>query len=143
MADCHRCDEADILRTVAEYCRAVDERGGAGLADLFTSDASFTIMGATFRGQAEIAARLSGDTRGLIHLAANPIISVDGDSASGTVEHLLLRRGADGSLTIFAVGRWVDRYVRGPDRWLLAERAVESPFGEPPRPAATADPPGP
>jgi ketosteroid isomerase-like protein len=126
-------DELGILATVAEYCHAIDERGGQGVGDLFTEDARLTMMGQSFEGRAAITARLSGrDGGGLIHLAANPVVRVSGDTAAGTVDHLLLRRSSDGTLSPFAVGRWVDRYVRGASRWLLAERSVEFPYGPPP-----------
>jgi hypothetical protein len=98
------------------------------------------MMGQSFDGRAAITARLSrGAGAGLIHLATNPVVRVCGDTAAGTVDHLLLHRSGDGTLTPFAVGRWVDRYVRGPSRWLLVERAVEFPYGPPPtRASATA-----
>lgn len=126
-------DESEILRLVAEYCHAVDEHGGVGLAELFTADGSFSMRGTTSNGRDDIRARVTGEDRanGLVHLAANPIINVDGDEAHGTVDHLLLRRQDDGSLAVFAAGRWRDRYVRDEGRWLIAERAVEFPYGFP------------
>jgi hypothetical protein len=133
------CDALSILATVAEYCHALDERGGQGVGDLFTENARFTMMGQSFDGRAAITARLSRqEGAGLIHLAANPVVTVSGDTAAGTVDHLLLRQSGDGTLSLFAVGRWVDRYVRGRTRWLLAERAVEFPYGPPPRRGSAA-----
>ena len=128
-----------ILATVAEYCHSIDERGGQGVGDLFTEDARFTMMGQSFEGRAAITARLSrGQGAQLIHMATNPVVRVSGNTAVGTVDHLLLRRCGDGTLSPFAVGRWVDRYVRGASRWLLAERTVEFPYGPPPSRASAA-----
>jgi ketosteroid isomerase-like protein len=131
-------DESEILRTVAEYCHAIDERGGAGLADLFTEDAEFTMMGDTLRGRDAIAARFSttpgGGPSGIVHLAANPILDVTGDTATGIIDHLLLRRGDDGTFSVLIVGRWVDRYARAGNRWCIAERCVELPYGAVPLP---------
>jgi ketosteroid isomerase-like protein len=127
-----RHDELEILATVADYCHAVDERGGEGVGELFTEDARLTMMGESVSGRAAITTLLTRPRRRqLIHLAANPVLSISGNTAAGTVDHLLLTRIADGHLQPVVFGRWVDRYVRADDRWLLAERTVEFPYGPP------------
>ncbi|CAI7978380.1 Nuclear transport factor 2 family protein [Frankia sp. Hr75.2] len=124
-------DENEILRTVVEYCRLLDEHSGRGLADLFTEDATFSHHGADpIRGRDAVEATLSRGT-GPLHVAVNPLITVDGDRATGSIDHVLLKRADDGTFDIVAVGRWNDSYVRDADRWRIAERAIEFPHGLP------------
>jgi len=134
-------DENEILRTIAEYCRLLDEHGARGLADLFVEDATFAHGGAEpIRGRDAIEATLAGGS-GRVHVAANAIITVDGDRATGAVDHLLLERNDDGTFDIVAIGRWVDSYARDADRWRIVERAIEFPHGPPS--SRVAPPPGP
>jgi hypothetical protein len=97
-------DALSIMATVAKDCYALDERGGQGVGDLFTEITRFTIIGQSFDGRTAITARLSRqEGAGLIHLAANPVVTIAGDTAVGTVDHLLLGRSGDGTLSPFTV----------------------------------------
>jgi hypothetical protein len=128
-------DALEILRTVGDYCHAIDERGGDGLADLFTEDGELDFMGEHVRGRAAITDRLSGaGAAGLVHVPYNPVLDIKGDTATGTVDHMLLRRGDDGAFGVFLVGRWIDEYTRDGNRWRIARRRIASPFGPPPGP---------
>ena len=52
-------DALEILRTIAEYCHAIDERSGAGLADLFTEHGELDFIGQRFKGRQAIVERLA------------------------------------------------------------------------------------
>jgi hypothetical protein len=124
-------DESEILKIIAQYCHAIDERRGAGLSELFTEDALFTMRGNTIKGGRAIEAHFVGADSplqsGIVHLAANPIIEISGDQASGTVDHVLLRQQDHGAFSVVAVGRWVDRDARVGGEWCFAERSVQHP----------------
>jgi SnoaL-like domain len=126
-------DALEILRLIGEYCHAIDERGGDGLADLFTEDGELDFMGELIRGRAAITDRLSGSgAAGLVHVPYNPALDIDGDTGTGTVDHMLLRRGDDGAFGVLLVGRWIDKYAHDWNRWRIASRRIDLPFGPPP-----------
>lgn len=127
-------DALEILRTIAEYCHAIDERSGAGLGDLFTEHGELDFMGQRFKGRQAIVERLAHAGGGLVHVPYNPVLDITGDTAKGTVDHLLLRRVENAPTEVFVVGRWVDEYLRDGDRWRIASRCITMPFGPPPRP---------
>ena len=125
-------DALGILRIIGDYCHAVDERAGDGLAQLFTVDSELDFMGEHIRGRAAIVDRLSTTTAaGLVHVPYNPILEINGDTAHGTVDHLLLRRGQDGTFAIAVVGRWIDEYTKDQGDWTIARRRIHTPYGPP------------
>ena len=128
-------DAIEILRTIAEYCHAIDERGGDGLADLFTENGQLDFMGEHTSGRQAISDRLANASAArLVHVPYNPILDINGDTAKGTVDHMLLRQAEDGTVEIFLVGRWIDEYARDGERWRIASRRIDMPFGPPPGP---------
>ena len=59
------------------------------------------------------------------HLIAGVAIEGrDGDGLDVTASFLVVRTMQDGAMTVFAVGRYIDRVVRGPSGWLFARKEV-------------------
>src|SRR5688572_20304181 len=48
----------------------------------------------------------------------------DGDGLDVTASFLVVRTMQDGGMMVFAVGRYIDRVVRGPSGWLFARKEV-------------------
>ena len=122
-------DQAEIQRVLAEYCHAADEFRFDDFEALFTSDAIVTALlaGKTYRGPAEIRAFLEkqpAEMRGL-HVTVNPSVTVSGNEARARADFFVLVTRGDSSV-VGAWGRYRDRLVRRGDRWLFAERHVET-----------------
>lgn len=124
-------DHEQIRRLLAGYCHACDDGDFDRFTDLFTEDATFTVMGNTHRGRVAIRAFMEAaqppERRGK-HIISEPAIELDGDGASARcrTDYAFVARGSDGqSLTVISAGRYVDRLQRGSDRrWRLAERRI-------------------
>jgi len=59
------------------------------------------------------------------HLISGMAIErVDGDALDLTANFLVVRTMQDGGMTLFAVGRYVDRAVRGAEGWKFARKIV-------------------
>ncbi len=58
-----------------------------------------------------------------MHLSSNPIIDVDGSTATAESEFVVLRRGADGRAGVSLVGRYRDRLRRtDAGNWVFTHR---------------------
>ena len=120
--------EEGIRRLLAEYCQLCDDGCFDEWADLYVEDATFTVMGRTYRSRDEIRAFMHeaqpADRRGK-HVAINPLIDVapDGLSATAATDYIFVARTADG-LAVTSAGRYHDRLVRDADRWRFAERRI-------------------
>jgi 3-phenylpropionate/cinnamic acid dioxygenase small subunit len=118
-------DEDAIRRTIAQYCHLCDDGRFDEWADLYTDDATFSVMGRTYAGRADVKAFIekgqSPDKRGK-HICFNTVIDVDADaeSASAVTDYIFLDRNR----AITSAGRYHDRLVRQSDRWRFAERRI-------------------
>src|SRR5437879_13667227 len=92
-------DEDAIRRTIAQYCHLCDDGRFDEWADLYTDDATFSVMGTTYTGRADVQEFIERgrppDKRGE-HICFNSVIDVDDDgrSASGSYYgiHLISNR---------------------------------------------------
>ena len=118
-------DEDAIRRTIAQYCHFCDDGRFDEWADLYTDDATFTVMGNTYTGRADVKAFIEqgqpADKRGK-HICFNSVIDIDGDgsSASACTDYVFI----DKNRVITSAGRYHDRFVRHPDRWRFLERRI-------------------
>ncbi len=131
-----RLEDIEAIRVLkARYCAACDDDHNPDtLGPLFAADA---IWEATGVGRAEGRAAIqkllgdigkSGRIRNSAHHAMNPIIEVDGDSATGHWRLIMLYTGirADGSLHYTRIIGWYrERYVRIEGTWLFAHLYCE------------------
>lgn len=119
-------DHDEIRALLVRYCHLCDDGDFEDFADLFDEEATFTVMGEVHEGRAAIqefmTASLPPEVRGK-HLISQPLISVDGDTASAATDYAFVGRTPDG-LGITSTGRYIDRLVRHGGRWLLAAREI-------------------
>jgi len=113
----------NLLR--AEYCYRIDSRDWDGYAALFTADAflDFGPVG-TFTGRSEIrdfAENIVGAEHPfLAHMIHNPIIEVDGDTATGQWYFEVPCTFSNGSAG-WIQGTYSNVYNQTPDGWRFKE----------------------
>lgn len=119
-------DHDQIRSTLARYCQHCDDGRFDAFADLFTDDATFTVMGTTQTGRQQIATWMAEvqppEARGK-HVISEPFIELDGDSARAATDYLFVGRTHDG-LAVTSTGRYLDELRRGPGGWQIAAREI-------------------
>jgi ketosteroid isomerase-like protein len=122
-------DRIAIAELRHEYCYRADDRDWDGFAALFTEDAhlDFGPVG-TFDGRASVrrfAEEIVGSEHPfLVHMLHNPVIDVDGDTATGQWYVEVPCTFADGSAG-WIQGRYDDTYRRVDGEWRFAEVLTE------------------
>jgi 3-phenylpropionate/cinnamic acid dioxygenase small subunit len=128
MADASTGDLEQIRRTLALYCQLCDDGRFDEWAELYTADATFSVMGRTYTGPREIKGFIEKgqppEQRGK-HVCANSIIDIDptGTSASARTDYVFVGRTDEG-LAITSAGRYHDTLVREAERWLFQSRRI-------------------
>ena len=121
-----REDEDQIRRTLGEYSQRCDDGRFDEWADLFTEDARLVLSGQVTKGRDTIRQYMmtvqSANSRGM-HITANSLVDVDGDSATATTDYMFVRPTAQG-LAIIAAGRYYDQLVRDGMQWRFREREI-------------------
>jgi uncharacterized protein (TIGR02246 family) len=116
-------DEEAIRRTIAQYAHFCDDGRFAEWADLYTDDATFSVMGETHSGREQVRAFIEKaqgpEARGK-HLCFNTVIDLHGDEARAWTDYVFIDRGK----AITSAGRYHDRLVRQSDRWRFASRRI-------------------
>lgn len=124
-----------IRRLLALYCQLCDDGRFEEWAELFTAEATFTVMGTTHTGRAGLqqfmAEAQPAEARGK-HVAVNPLIEVDGNRARAWTDYVFVGRVGEGDrLGVTSSGRYHDDLVRDDDgRWRIAARRIVF-LGEP------------
>ena len=121
-------DERVIRRLMARYCHLVDDGAFEELPALWTDDAELALRGETSIGPAAIIAVIAGrqtpELRGL-HVSANIIVDVDGDTARAVSDFLFMRREGGPDPIVKFIGRYLDWFVRTRDGWKFRRREIE------------------
>jgi ketosteroid isomerase-like protein len=119
-------DIEHIRRLKAAYCAvADDDHNGEALTELFVPDGTWSAsISGEYRGHDAMRAhfdgiRASGRIEHSSHMVMNPVIDVDGDTATGTWSFLMMYTGSDGS-RVRIVGFYHDTYVRVDGQWKFA-----------------------
>ncbi|MBO0676608.1 nuclear transport factor 2 family protein [Mycolicibacterium sp. S2-37] len=116
-------DPADLTTLTAQYCHRFDDGQIDDLLDLFEPDATVDLGGRVSTGHEQLAGFFHGIRKATIggrHLCVNPEFQVDGDSATGVLDFLLVRVNGDPP----TVGRYHDTYRRRDGRWRFAVRQI-------------------
>lgn len=119
-------DEEGIRRTLALYCQLCDDGRFDEWAQLYTEDAVFRVMGQVHVGPAAIKAFIAEaqpEGRRGKHVAVNPLIEADGDTARAWTDYIWVGPG-EGQFPVTSAGRYHDRLVRRNGAWLFAERQI-------------------
>jgi len=129
-------DVLELNQLAYRYAAAVDARDVDALLAVFTPDARMRSYHpdadepfADVRGHEQLAlvpntmAAMFGPT---VHQMTNPLVDVDGDTATGTVlctaRHLSV--DPDDDTVVVVVIRYVDRYERRDGRWYIGDRQI-------------------
>lgn len=124
-------DRRAILECKHAYCYALDAADADRLVDVFTPDGAIDVsVYGTATGPADLREFVEWVDESVdhaAHLVANPVVSVDGDEASGTWYYIVVLRHSGGEVE-FGQGRYEDDFRRVDGEWKLetvrAERAV-------------------
>lgn len=129
-------DYEAVRRTISLYSQLMDQGRFEEFGELFTEDAvSASIAGSvnpvswTAHGRADIVTNTRNivgkllEQGDVIHLAANPVIDVDGDSAKAWWDVVVLQITPTG-FTPLRSGRYQARLVKRESRWLLSHRTL-------------------
>ena len=125
-------DRQAIAEVCYRYAFALDAREWAALRTCFTADARayYRDQNPT-HGYGAIEARIRSALAPLSstqHLIGNVLVTLAGDEADSMcyLQAQHVRQGADGGDTFVIAGRYLDRFVRTPDGWRIAQRRLET-----------------
>jgi uncharacterized protein (TIGR02246 family) len=126
-------DQEAIWRLFMEYKRHLDARDFKAYASLFTDDAVWVGNLGKAVGPDEIEALLvrtmevyPSDRERTYHLVMNPVIDVDGDTATALSNWGYVTRGEQDAPVFEMLGHYVDVIVRTPDGWKFQRREAYS-----------------
>lgn len=129
-------DYESVRRTISLYSQLMDQGRFEEFGELFTEDAVSTSIAGTVNpvswtahGRADIVANTRNivgkllEQGDVIHLAANPVIDVDGSTAKAWWDVVVLQITPTG-FTPLRSGRYQARFVKLGDRWLVSYRTL-------------------
>jgi SnoaL-like domain len=135
-------DKVEIRDVLERYMRYNDDLAADRIADLFDEDARFQVMGHVHAGREAIRAFFAREGSnvpawtepgqlfkqpGSVHISSNPVIDVDGDTASAETDFLVIRRDEEGRARPVLVGRYRDRLHRlESGQWVIYTRTAVS-----------------
>lgn len=129
-------DRLELIDLMVRYSHAVDTRSWDDFDDIFLPDAviDYTAFGGPRGTVPEIKAYLAETLAAFPafqHLVSNPMLDIDGDTATGRTMcfnpmGVARPEGQSGEPRMFFCGLWyLDRFVRTADGWRIAERFEE------------------
>ncbi|MDH4558616.1 nuclear transport factor 2 family protein [Pseudomonas sp. BN417] len=130
-------DRLEIQQLVVDYATAIDRKDFDALNQVFTNDAyiDYRAMGG-IDGRYPVVKTWLQDALSAFpayqHMISNISVVLNGDEASGRIVcfNPMEVALADGTRQTFFLGLWyVDRYVRTPEGWRIAQRAEEKSYG--------------
>lgn len=119
-------DINEIRHLIHHYCFHMDSGRFAELGALFAEDAEWITPYAHVKGPAEITAVMSANVPASpkrVHMTLNSIIEVDGDTATGESNYMVMLEGAGGP-TPSICGIYSDKYVRTAAGWRFQRRRL-------------------
>jgi uncharacterized protein (TIGR02246 family) len=142
-------DKVAIADLLTRYYEGLGGGDAAAFNDYYTEDATFDVNGIVAEGKEEIEAIYAGlddggeapATEGTFHMIiSNPVIDVDGDTATAKVLWTgIMNADLRSPPTFVEQGREYDRLVKRDGRWLIEKRVVVADSGLPENMVATYD----
>jgi uncharacterized protein (TIGR02246 family) len=126
-------DAEEIRRLIQDYRRHLDTFDLVSYGQLFAAQGEW--LGGTGYGKspAGITAMLTerlpapkGGPQSSWHLLTDPVITVDGDHATGELNWAWVGRGDDGAPTMRLLGTYTDSYVREDGCWRFRTRVAQT-----------------
>ena len=120
-------DILEIRDLCARYNYYADQGDGEAYAALYVEDGEFEVEGhGVYRGPAELAAVAATAAKRTVHVTADPIIEIDGDTATQRSRLISCMRTPDASRNEFVnTGYYVDTLRRTPRGWRIVRRKAE------------------
>jgi hypothetical protein len=122
-------DRERIKELRAKYCLYFDQRNTDAFVELFTADGTLAVTKGTFRGREEIGSLLDelGEmpNRWESHMSHNPIIDIDGDSATGRWYYEVPVVWEDGTAG-WSQGTYDEEYRRVDGEWRFSLVEIDS-----------------
>ena len=125
-------DHRAIERLLYRYADLIDAGDFAGVGALF-GRARILAGGNVIEGAAAVQAMYESYTRRYAcgtprtqHLMGNPVIDIDGDTASARLRFTVFQALADFPLQPIITGRYQDRFARDADGWHFTERRMQT-----------------
>lgn len=131
-------DKLEIRELLERYMRYNDDRAADKMVELFDEDVRFQVVGRVYAGREELRELFSmADPNpphwtepgelfkqpGSVHVSSNPVIDIEGDSATAETDFLVVTRDENGRAHSSLVGRYRDRLHRRDDgRWVILTR---------------------
>lgn len=117
-------DREAIRALSARYNLAADSRDLDAYTDCFVPDGAFEMVGlARLEGGAALSAMIGALDFPTLHVTADAVIDVDGDSATQQCAIMIFGRAADeNEIRPVTTGRYHDRLQRTADGWRFVER---------------------
>ena len=116
-------DRAAIEDLGARYNRSFDDLDVEAWCSTFTNDGMMSLDGRQWRGRAELAHLIDRIGFGMVHVTANAVIAIDGDTATQECSLLLLERSRDRTpVRLLTTGRYRDALVRTDQGWRFERR---------------------
>jgi uncharacterized protein (TIGR02246 family) len=121
-------DHEAVRRLVALYCQLCDDGRFDEWTDLFTEDATFTVMGQTHTGRAALKAFMERsqppEARGK-HCTFEPLIELAGDEGKVWTDYIFVGTvGEKGRLGVTSAGRYHDVVRKEQGTWRIAARTI-------------------
>lgn len=119
-----------LHRLKYQYCYCIDEKRSEEFVSLFTEDAVIDFATRKpYEGHADIRRFIEehvGESDRMAHLAINPLIEVDGDTATGKWDYLVFLSSEDG--TEVGQGVYHEAYRHNGDDWRFTSIQTERRF---------------
>ena len=114
------------------YCYCIDEKRCDDFVDLFTEDAEIAYATREpYHGRAEIRDFIEThvtEAERMAHTALNPILEVDGDTATGQWYGIVFISNDEDGTASFGQGKYDESYRKTDDGWKFTTLRTESRF---------------
>lgn len=120
-------DKLEIHELLYRYAELVDAGDFAGVGALLARGAFAGVSGAEAITKlfAGMVRRFPDGTPKTRHFALNPIVDVDGDTATARSTFLVVQATDTVALQPIAVGRYADTFARDADGWYFTDRQTD------------------
>jgi SnoaL-like domain len=128
-------DKLEIRELIERSMRYLDDEAGGRLAELFAEDGVLQVAGTVFAGRESIRQLFNhpdppqwSEPDQLLtqpptaHWSSNPVIDLDGDTATAETDMLVVKRDETGRAAVTLVARYRDRLRRGENGWVIVNR---------------------
>jgi 3-phenylpropionate/cinnamic acid dioxygenase small subunit len=121
-------DREAIRDLTARYNLAADTRDLDAYAACFVDGGAFEMVGlARLEGTEQLTGMIGALDFPTLHVTADAVVDVDGDTATQRCSFMLFARKPDeNDLIVLTTARYTDQLERTPDGWRFIERVAET-----------------